>query len=131
MIEYVTADDIAEAHSALIARTGGSAGLRDRGALESSAAQPMMTFGGQELYATLEEKAAALAFSLINNHPFVDGNKRVGHAAMATFLRLNGHRIVATLDEQEKLILGVASGQIDRNELTAWVRQHIERCPTS
>ncbi len=64
-----------------------------------------MTFDGQELYPTLVEKAAALGFSLVTSHPFVDGNKRLGHAAMETFLLMNGHEIEASVDEQEDLIL--------------------------
>jgi death-on-curing protein len=85
-----------------------------------------MTFGGQELYLTLAEKAAALAFSLILNHPFVDGNKRIGHAAMEMLLLLNGQEIVASVDEQEKLILAVAAGTIPREQFTTWVRQHVQ-----
>jgi death-on-curing protein len=69
-------------------------------------------------------KAAALAFSLIQNHPFVDGNKRVGHAAMVTFLRLNGRRIEATVDDAEQAILHVASGSLDRAGLQAWIEAH-------
>ena len=72
-------------------------GVQNRGALESALAQPRMSFGGEELYPTLIEKASALGFMLIMNHPFLDGNKRVGHAAMETFLVLNGHEIDATM----------------------------------
>ncbi len=84
--------------------------MRDLGALESSLAQPRMSFGGQELYPTLVDKASALAFSLGLNHPFLDGNKRVGHAAMETFLVLNGYEISADADEQEQVVLRLASG---------------------
>ncbi len=76
-----------------------------------------MTFGGQDLYPTIADKAAALGHSLIQNHPFVDGNKRVGHAAMEVFLVLNGYEISASVDEQEEIILSVASGQMSRAEL--------------
>jgi death-on-curing family protein len=78
-------------------------------ALESTLAQPRMTFAGADLYPTLVEKAAALGYPLIQNHPFVDGNKRTGHAAMEVFLVLNGHEIRAAVDEQERIILQVAA----------------------
>ncbi len=91
-------------------------GLWDENALESAVAQPLMTFGGEDLYPTLLDKASALGFSLIRNHPFVDGNKRIGHAAIETFLFLNGFEIEASVDEQEEAILGVAAGTLDRAE---------------
>ena len=99
--------------------------MRDLGALESAVAQPMMTFDGLDLYVTLVDKASALAFSLINNHPFIDGNKRIGHAAMETMLVLNGHFIEASIDEQERIIMGVASGTIDRVVFTSWLHEHL------
>src|SRR5438445_13384211 len=105
---YVTLDEVLDFHADLIRQSGGSAGLRDQGALESAVAQPQMTFGGQELYPSLAEKAAALDFSLIQNHPFVDGNKRIGQASMEAMLLYNGHEIAATVDEQESVILAVA-----------------------
>jgi death-on-curing protein len=70
-------------------------------------------------------KAAALGFSLIRNHPFIDGNKRVGHAAVELFLLLNGHEIEASVDEQEAAILGVASGDMDREEFLNWLEHHV------
>jgi death-on-curing protein len=84
-----------------------------------------MTFGGQDLYPTLVEKAAALCFSLVLNPPFIDGNKRVGHFAMETFLVLNGQEIVADIDAQEQIILQLAAGQIEREEFTEWLRAHV------
>ena len=71
------------------------------------------------------DKAAALGFSLIQNHPFVDGNKRIGHAAMETFLVLNGFEINASVDEQEEIIIKVASGNMSRNELADWLHGHV------
>lgn len=102
-------------------------GIHDLGALESAVAQPRMTFNGEELYPTIVEKASALGFSLIQNHPFVDGNKRAGHAAMETFLMLNGYEISASIDEQFDIIVGIASGNIDRNTFTEWLRTHIAK----
>jgi death-on-curing protein len=82
-----------------------------------------MTFDKKELYPTLAEKAAALTFSLAMNHPFVDGNKRVAHAAMEVFLFLNGYEINATVDEQEELFLNLASGKLTRGELSEWIKE--------
>lgn len=124
-MRYLTLNDALDLHRHILEQSGGLAGIRDFGALESALAQPRMTFGGLELYPTLIAKAAAFAYSLISNHPFVDGNKRVGHAAMEIFLILNGYEIEASTDEQEQVILGVASGGIDREELTDWLNLHI------
>ena len=90
-------------------------------------AQPWQTFDGCDLYPTPIEKAATLGFSLIQNHPFLDGNKRIGHAAMEVLLTLHGLEIDAAIDEQEACILGVAAGTIDHAELTEWVGAHV--CP--
>lgn len=110
-------------HERLIAESGGASGVRDFGALESALAQPEMTLGGEELCPTLIEKAGALAYSLCMNHPFVDGNKRVAHAAMEIFLVLNGLEINAPVDEQEKLFLDLASGKVSRKDLTEWLQR--------
>lgn len=124
-MRYLTFNEALELHRRLIERYGGSVGIHDLGALESALAQPRMTFGGEELYPTIVEKAAALGFALIKNHPFVDGNKRTGHAAMETFLVLNGFEIDASVDEQEKVILQVAAGELKREAFTGWLRAHI------
>ncbi|MEN6449531.1 MAG: Fic family protein [Thermoguttaceae bacterium] len=87
-MRYLTQDEVLELHQAVVGQSGGGAGVRDLGSLQSAVAQPRMAFAGRDLYETLEEKAAAIGFSLIGNHPFIDGNKRVGHAAMETFLLL-------------------------------------------
>ena len=88
-----------------------------------------MTFGGEDLYPRFAEKAAALGFSLVCNHPFMDGNKRVGHAAMETFLVLNGQELAAPVDEQEQVILRLAGGELKREELVAWVESHLRQRP--
>jgi death-on-curing protein len=124
-MRYLTIEQVIELHRLIISQSGGSRGLRDQSALESAVAQPMMTFDGVDLYPTLASKAGALAHALIQNHPFVDGNKRIGHAAMEVFLVINSSEISATADEQEALILGVASGQISRGELTNWIGKHL------
>ncbi len=107
-MRYLSLAEVIELHRRVVDQSGGASGLRDIGRLESAIAQPRMTFGGRDLYPALIEKAGALCFSLVQNHPFVDGNKRLGHAAMEVFLVLNRHKIKASVDEQETLILGVA-----------------------
>jgi death-on-curing protein len=125
-MRYLALSEVVELHRRLLEQTGGAAGIRDLGALESALTQPKMAVAGSDLYRTLVEKAAALCFSLVGNHPFVDGNKRVGHAAMETFLVLNGAEIAAGLDEQERLMLDLAAGRIDRAHLGNWLRQHLK-----
>ena len=124
-MRYLTVGEVLEIYSQVMERSGGGVGIRDLGALESAVAQPRMTFNDKELYPTIIEKASALGFSLIQNHPFVDGNKRAGHAAIETFLILNGYEISASVDEQVEIILGIASSKISRGVLTDWVRDHV------
>ena len=125
-MRYLALGEVVELHRRLLEATGGASGSRDFGALESAIAQPKATFGGVDLYPTLVEKAAALGFSLVQGHAFVDGNKRVGHAAMETFLILNGSEIDAPVDDQERLILDLAAGRIGRSHLVDWLRQHVK-----
>ncbi len=123
-MRYLSLGEVVRLHHMLLEQSGGASGLRDLGLLDSALAQPRATFDGRDLHATLIDKAAALCASLVHNHPFVDGNKRVGHAAMATFLILNGVDISASTDEQEQLILDVAAGRRRREDVAAWLRQH-------
>lgn len=127
MTRYLILEEVLELHRLVLHQSGGREGIHDSGGLDSAVAQPRMTFGGQELYPSLAEKAAALGFSLVCNHPFVDGNKRVGHAAMETFLVLNGWELAAGVDEQEHVILRLAAGDLEREEFTAWVEAHLRR----
>jgi death-on-curing protein len=121
-------EEIIALHAQIISQSGGILGIRDSGALQSSVAQPEMTFDAKDLYPTVADKAAALGHSLIENHPFLDGNKRVGHAAMEVFLMLNGYEIDALVDEQEQTILAVASGQMSRAQLGVWLaRKMVEK----
>ncbi len=124
-MRYLTVGEVLEIYSRVMEQSGGSVGILDLGALESAVAQPRMTFNGEELYPTIVEKASALGFSLIQNHPFVDGNKRTGHAAMEAFLMYNGYEISANMDEQAEIVLGVASGKLNRQAFTDWLRGHI------
>jgi death-on-curing protein len=124
-MRYLTLGEVVALHRAIVAATGGAEGIRDLGALESALAQPKATFDGTDLYPTVVDKASALAFGLAMNHPFVDGNKRIAHAAMAVFLDLNGLAIEATVDEQEQLMLNLAAGQASRVGLTTWLGSHV------
>jgi death-on-curing protein len=123
-VRYLTLNEVLELHGQIISRSGGTPGILNLNSLESALAQPRMTFGDTDLYPTIAEKASALGFSLIRNHPFVDGNKRSGHAAMEVFLVLNGFEIRASVDEQEQIVLQVASGELERDNFTAWLKAH-------
>ena len=125
-MRYLSLREVLSLYEQVMASSGGSIGVRDLSGLESAIAQPRMSFGGEDLYPTLIEKAAALAFSLIMNHPFVDGNKRIGHAAMETFLVLNGFEIDAPPGEQEDILLGVAASRISREDLLDWLSRHLK-----
>lgn len=123
-MRYLTLVEVLNLHRRIIEQSAGALGIRDLGLLESAIAQPRMSFGSEELYPTVIDKAVALGFSIIMNHPFIDGNKRTGHAAMETFLILNGLEISASVDEQERVILAVASGAVGREAFAEWLRQH-------
>ncbi len=127
MKETLTVDEALLLHAAALARYGGRDGMRDRGLLESALAQPLASFQGQDLHPTLWDKAAALGRSLIANHPFVDGNKRVGFVAMDVVLQRHGYRLECSPDEGEQITLGVAAGAVKREELAAWLQSHCVR----
>jgi death-on-curing protein len=123
-MRFLTLIEVLELHRRIIEKSGGAFGIRDVGLLESAIAQPRMTFGEEDLYLSLLEKAAALGFSIIMNHPFVDGNKRTGHAATETFLVLNGLEINASVGEQERMVLAIASGKQEREVFVEWLQQN-------
>ena len=104
--------------------TGGSAGVRDMGLLNSALESAYATFGGDELYPSREEKGARVGFSLISNHAFVDGNKRIGMFIMLIFLEVNGVKIRPTNDEVVRVGLAVAAGEMKYEELLAWIREN-------
>ena len=124
-MRYLTLEQVMDLHRLVTAQSGGGTGLRDLNALESAIAQPAMTFDAVDLYPTAAGKAGALAHSLIQNHPFIDGNKRIGHAAMEVFLVMNGLEVDAAIDEQETVFTNVASGQLSRAELIDWIEEHL------
>lgn len=121
-VRMLTRDEVVAIHAASLQRFGGLPGVRDEGLLESAIAQPSQSFGDVELYPTLEEKAARLAFGLAKNHAFLDGNKRVATACMATLLRLNGRAFRPDAGELLSTMLGVADGSVTYEELVEWVR---------
>jgi death-on-curing protein len=124
-MRYLTLGEVLELHRQIIEQTGGASGVRNLAALESAVAQPRMTFEGKDLYPSIEDKAAAIAFFIVQNHPYIDGNKRCGHAAMETFLVLNGKATEAQVDEVEKIILGMASGKFSLKDFVEWLSGHI------
>jgi len=126
-MRHLALSEVLALHHRLMQESGGTASVRDLGLLESAVAQPLGSFGGQELYPSLVDKAAALAYSLIQNHPFVDGNKRVAHASMEVFLTLNGQEIDCSVDEQEEFWLALAAGKKSREQLVAWLRDRVRR----
>lgn len=126
-MRYLTIEEVLELHARIVEQSGGATGLRSRDALEASLGQPHQTFGGVSLYASVPAKAAALGYFLVRNHPFVDGNKRIGHAALEVTLVLNGLELAATVDEQEQIFLSLAAGSLSREEFTTWVEQHLRR----
>ena len=123
MIEF-SAEKVLLLHQLLTQETGGDPELRDLGLLDSALKQAFQSFGGQELYPTKEEKGARLGYSLISNHAFVDGNKRIGMFVMLTFLEVNGIRLNHTNEEVARVGWAVASGEMDNDALVQWVKDH-------
>ena len=111
-------------HSQLIESFGGSSGVRDDNLLDSALETPFQTFDGEELYPTLQAKAARLGYGLIKNHCMIDGNKRIGAHAMLVFLELNGVEIEYTQKELYTTVLAVADGSLDCDELLKWILKH-------
>ncbi len=123
MIKF-SKDKVLLLHKLIAQETGGSIGLRDEALLDSALENAFAGFGDQEFYPTKEEKGARLGYTLISNHAFVDGNKRIGMYVMLTFLEVNGIRIECTNDEVVNAGLSVASGSMDYDALLKWVRDH-------
>ena len=114
-------EQVISLHSQLIEETGGVGGLRDEVLLDSALNAPFQSFGNVEPFPSIQQKAARLGFGLIMNHPFVDGNKRIGAHVMLVFLALNGIELDYTQDELADVILGVASGETSIDELLKWI----------
>ena len=118
-MKTLSKEQVLRLHNALLETFGGTAGVRDDGLLESALNAPFATFGGQYLYPSVQAKAAQLGFGLVCNHPFVDGNKRIGMYVMLTFLEVNGIRLDCANDEVVEVGLAVASGAMDYEALLA------------
>lgn len=123
-MKTLSKNQVTALHSALIREFGGIDGIRDEGLLESALAAPFQTFGGEPVYPSLQAKAAQLGFGLIRNHPFVDGNKRIGAHTMLVFLAVNGIKLRYEQQELIDIVLSVAAGQIDRQRLLQWILDH-------
>lgn len=133
---FLTFEEVLEIHADQIERYGGSAGIRDEGLLQSALAQPEAEFEGKLFHDSLEAQAAAYLFHLVKNHPFIDGNKRVGTACALVFLEINGYELDPKLDELdggtqmtglELIVVQVASGQLTKDDLTQFFKQHIRK----
>ena len=123
-VKILSKEDILALHRDLIDTFGGAPGIRDEGLLDSAVHAPFQTFGNAEFYPTLEEKASRLGYGLTVNHPFLDGNKRIGAHAMLTFLALNGCFLRCTNRELSDCFLSVASGETGEGQLLDWIRAH-------
>ncbi len=123
MIKF-SKDKVLLLHQLIAEETGGSIGVRDEGLLESALETAFSSFGGKEFYPTKEEKGARLGYSLISNHAFVDGNKRIGVYIMITFLEVNGIHMDCTNEELTEVGMKVADGSMDYEALLAWVKEH-------
>jgi len=121
-LRYLTTAQVLFVHARLILETGGAAGLRDLGLLQSALERPKATFGGVQLYPSLHAKAAALLHSIVLNHPMVDGNKRLGIAVAVLFLRSNGVRFRVENEEMERFVLQIAMGGVNVEAIEAWLK---------
>ncbi len=124
MPEFLTLEDVLELHAGQIQNYGGSEGLRSSDLLQSAIAQPGVTFDGEFLHTDIFQMAAAYLFHLVQNHPFIDGNKRIGLEAALVFLEVNDQSIDADDEQLVELVLGVAQGRIDKAHIADFFRTH-------
>lgn len=127
VIQYLSIEQALAVHAALIKRYGGSQGIRDQGLLESAVLRPQASAFAQDAYPTLFEKCAVLGYSLIQNHPFLDGNKRTGFAGMHLMLLINGYDLTSTAKEEITMTENVASGKMYESKITQWLKQHSKK----
>ncbi len=123
-MKKLSKDEILYMHTELIVATGGEDGVRDLSLLLSAIETPFQTFAGAYLYPTIIEKASRLAYGIIKNHPFIDGNKRIGVLVMLVFLELNRVSLIYTEEELVVLGLSIASGDMDSSEILTWIKSH-------
>ncbi len=120
----LTKKQILMLHTQLIESTGGCDGIRDEGLLDSALEIPFQSFGGEELYPSIQAKAARLCYGLVKNHAMLDGNKRIGAHTMLVFLAVNGYELEYTQKELSDLILDVADGKKEYEDILAWILEH-------
>jgi death-on-curing protein len=126
-VQFIPEELVLTIHADLLQRYGGQPGLRDRGLLESALAQPRMTAGGKEIHKTVFEKAAAYGYHVCNNHPFIDGNKRVAFVLMNVFLQKNGWEVTAQEEEAYTMMMSLASRKLSKAQLASWLKEHTAR----
>lgn len=120
-LRRISKQQILQMHSKMIIKTGGIDGLRDEGLLDSAMAAPFQSFAGVEIYPSIQQKAARLCYGIVKNHPFLDGNKRIGAHAMLSFLMLNSLALKCSDEELSDIIISLAAGRIGQDELCRWV----------
>lgn len=120
----LTKEQVLMLHDQLIEATGGSKGIRDEGMLESALMNPYQSFGGIELYPSIQAKAAQLCFGIVKDHPMIDGNKRVGTHVMLVFLALNGYELSYSQKELSDTILLLAAGKLQSEDILQWIIEH-------
>lgn len=123
-MKYINVNYIIKLHEKLIASTGGSSGLREERLLDSALENSKSTFGGLDLYPTIEEKCTTICYSLVNNHPFLDGNKRIGVYVMLVLLEYNGIKLNFRQQELVDLGLGIAKGELNQKDILGWINIH-------
>ena len=126
-MKYLTAEQVLFIHSRLIDEIGGSHGIRDLGLLQSAVSRPMATFGGEDLYPDIFQKAAALMESLIKNHPFIDGNKRTAISSAGIFLRINGYNLETSQEELVDFTLNMATGKTSFTDAVKWFKRYAQK----
>lgn len=120
----LTKEQVLMLHNQLIEATGGSKGIRDEGMLESALMNPYQSFGGIELYPSIQAKAAQLCFGIVKDHPMIDGNKRLGTHVMLVFLALNGYELSYSQKELSDTILSLAAGKLQSEDILQWIIEH-------
>lgn len=123
-MNILSKEQILNIHARLIEATGGSAGVRDERMLDLALNNPFQSFGGKELYPSIQAKAARLCFGLVKNHAMLDGNKRLGAHVMLVFLELNGYELTYSQKELSDIILALATGDISEKEILQWIIEH-------
>ena len=123
-MKYLHLRQVLYLYQQIIVQSGGSLGLRDEGLLESAVHRPQASFGGHDLYPDLFSKTAALGHSIVHNHPFIDGNKRIGYEAMRLMLRLNGFDMHASVDTAFDFVMGITAGKLTEQAIADWLKRH-------